>query len=75
LTIGISFTDRIERVVTDLHGISIELFAAILVLIQMDWLALSPAHEEVGEGIRDTSKECVHGNREGVEWDRKWELA
>lgn len=74
--VGISITERIDRmVVTDLHGISIELFAAILVLIQMDWLALSPAHEEEGEEIRNTSKERGNRNREGVECYREWELA
>lgn len=61
--------------VTNLHGISIELFAAILVLIQMDWLALSPEHDIEEEEIRDTSKECGNGRREGVECDREWELA
>jgi hypothetical protein len=73
--VGISITDRIDMmdrmVVTDLHGISIELFAAILVLIQKDWLALSPKHDIEQKGIRDRRKECGNRNRVGVECDRE----
>jgi hypothetical protein len=39
----------VRMMVTDLHGRSIELSSAILVLIQMDWLALSPMHEKEWE--------------------------
>lgn len=48
-----SSTDRIDRAVTDLHGISVELSSAIPVLIRKDWLALSPAHEKVEREMRD----------------------
>jgi hypothetical protein len=60
-----SITDRIDRmvrtVVTDLHCRSVELSSAILVLIQMDLLALSPTHEREGEEMSNRRKDVEMG--------------